>query len=198
MSAIIYLEGGGDSKELHVRCREGFRGLLEKCEFSGRMPQLRACGGREATFEDFVIAHNNGKADYVAMWVDSEDPIVDIDSTWAHLKSRDGWDCPEGAGDDQVLFSTTCMETLIVADHRAIKTHYNGKVQDSALPPLHGLETRDRHDVQDRLIRATRGCSNAYSKGKRSFEVLAKLTPTTLAAHLPSFARIRRVLEEKL
>ena len=30
MKKVIYLEGGGDSKELHTRCREGFRKLLEK------------------------------------------------------------------------------------------------------------------------------------------------------------------------
>ncbi len=40
MSATIFLEGGGDSKELHIRCREGFRQLLEKCGFKGRMPRL--------------------------------------------------------------------------------------------------------------------------------------------------------------
>jgi hypothetical protein len=27
---------------------------------------------------------------------------------------------------------------------------------------------------QDRLVHATRNCTNAYAKGKRSFEVLAK------------------------
>ena len=35
VSASIYLEGGGDSKELHIRCREGFRKLLENCGFQG-------------------------------------------------------------------------------------------------------------------------------------------------------------------
>ena len=31
VGARIYLEGGGDSKDGKVRCREGFRKLLKKC-----------------------------------------------------------------------------------------------------------------------------------------------------------------------
>ena len=46
MSTVIYLEGGGDSKELRVRCREGFRKLLEKTVQGAQMPRLVACGGR--------------------------------------------------------------------------------------------------------------------------------------------------------
>lgn len=77
---------------------------------------------------------------------------------------------------------TTCMVTLIVADHEAMREHYGPKLQTSALPPLANNETRDRHDVHEKPMHATRNCSNAYKKGKRSFEILAKLTPATLDA----------------
>jgi len=93
---------------------------------------------------------------------------------------------------------TTCMETWIVADHAAMTDHYGAQLQVSALPPLVNLENRGRHDVLDSLVRATRNCANAYAKGKRSFEILAKLSPGTLALHLPSFVRVRRILNEKL
>ena len=59
MSATIYLEGGAsgaDSKDLQIRCREGFRKLLEKCDYKGRMPRLFACGARDAAFDGFKIA----------------------------------------------------------------------------------------------------------------------------------------------
>lgn len=36
MSAIIFLEGGGDSEVLRSRCREGFRKLLERCGLDTR------------------------------------------------------------------------------------------------------------------------------------------------------------------
>jgi hypothetical protein len=198
VSAILYLEGGGDSKELHTRCREGFRRLLEHCSFQGRMPRLVACGGRDATFDDFVFAHTSGKGQFVALWIDSEDALSDLERTWAHLNARDGWAQPSGANDDQVLFMTTCMETWLVTDRPALKEHYGSKLKDSALPALSDMERRLRHDVQDSLTRATQDCSNAYAKGKRSFEVLAKLTPATLEKHLPSFVRVRQILNSRL
>ena len=92
MKTHLYIEGG-DSKEDQIRCREGFRKLLEKMGLSGRMPRLSACGGREAVFDDFKIAHSRQRAeDFVAMLVDSEDPAADIEETWGHLKARDRWD----------------------------------------------------------------------------------------------------------
>jgi hypothetical protein len=79
-----------------------------------------------------------------------------------------------------------------------LKEHYGNELQDSALPPLVDLEWRSRYDVQSKLVHATRNCSNAYSKGPRSFEILAKLTAVTLEKYLPSFVRVCRILDDKL
>lgn len=129
------------------------------------------------------------------MLVDSEEPVADIERTWEHLA---GWPKPEGAEDDQVFFMTTCMETWIVADREALSTHYPAKLRANALPSLQNLEQRSRQEVQKALTHATRDCSNAYAKGERSFRVLGELNPETLTALLPSFARMRRILNEKL
>ena len=199
MNKTIYIEGGGDSKELHKRCRKGFRILLENSGFKGNMPKLVSCGGRESAFQDFQIAHKNkSNSDFVAMLIDSEDILTDLNETWNHLKSRDEWDKPPGSENEQMLFMTTCMETWIVADRDALSKHYESKLQESALPPLVNLESRSRHDIHDELSHATRNCSNAYKKGKRSFEVLEKLSPDKLELHLPSFARVKRILENRL
>lgn len=203
MSARLYLEGGAsgpDSKDLTTRCREGFRKLLEECGYKGkRMPRLIACGSRNEAFGDFKVGHTRRAAgDYVALWIDSEDPLTDVEAAWEHLRRRDNWMRPAKATDDQVLFMTTCMETLIAADRAALTDHYGAGLQKSALPPLVNLERRNRHDVQDKLVHATRNCSNAYKKGKRSFEILAQLKPGVLGQHLPSFARARRILDGKL
>lgn len=197
MKAHLYIEGG-ESKEDQIRCREGFKKLLEKSRFTGRMPRLTASGSRQSAFDDFQTKHRQSSAgDYVAMLIDSEDPISDIEKTWEHLKKRDNWDRPNKATDDQVLLMTTCMETWIVADRPTLKDHYGQHLQESALPPLNDLESRNRHDVQTKLAHATRNCSNAYSKGKRSFEVLGKLNPSELKK-LPSFERSMRILAAKL
>jgi predicted ATPase len=43
----LHLEGGGDSKELQIRCREAFSKLIAKAGFAGRMPRIKACGSRD-------------------------------------------------------------------------------------------------------------------------------------------------------
>lgn len=198
MRAYIYIEGGGDSKELHVRCRQGFRQLLERCGFSGRMPRLVACGGRSAAYGDFKTAHESNKVEYVAMLIDSEEPVSNPEETWDHLRNCDRWERPDGADDEQVLFMTTCMETWIVADRDTLRQHYGSSLQESALPSLISLEQGNRQDIQEGLKRATRNCSNAYQKGKRSFEILGKLKPETMESYLPAFQRAKRILNEKL
>jgi len=166
------------------------------------MPRLFACGGRAAVLDDFSTEHaHNADGGYVAMWIDSEEPMSDIEAAWDHLanvESVQQWKKPAGASDDQVLFMTTCMETYIVADHDSLKEHYGSKLQPTALPPLKALEKRTRQTVQKKLAHATRKCANAYAKGKRSFEILGKIKPAILALHLPSFVRARRILKKKL
>ena len=51
---------------------------------------------------------------------------------------------------------TTCTETWIVAARDAVKKRYGQKLQENAVPPLTALESRNRHDVQDKLEHATR------------------------------------------
>ena len=200
MRAHLYIEGA-ESKEDQVRCREGFRKLIGKLGFADgkRMPRLSACGGRNSVFDDFKAAHANRKpGDYIAMLVDSEDPVADGEETWEHLKARDNWEKPAGADDEQVLFMTTCMETWIVADRETLKRHYGHNLQETALPPAINLENRGRVEVHQKLEHATRDCSNSYKKGKRSFVVVGELNPSALEAVLPSFARVKKILHCKL
>jgi hypothetical protein len=198
VNSILYLEGGGDSKELHTRCREGFRKLLENCGYQGKMPRLVACGSRNSAFKDFKTANSTMRVKFVGMWIDSEVPVADLGATWRHLQQQDKWAQPAGSTEDQVLFMVTSMETWIVADRTALKEHFGDQLQDSALPPLQNLESRQRHEIQDALAQATRNCAAPYQKGRKSFEILSKLTPSILAKHLPSFVRVRHILASKL
>jgi hypothetical protein len=196
VSVTIFLEGGSvgpHSKALNTECRRGFRELIQRCGYE-RLPSLVACGSRSNAFRDFKKDVGVGVA---FLWVDSEDPVSDIEDSWVHLKARDGWKRPKGALNEHVLLMTTCMETLIAADRAVLREHYGPKFQESALPPVENIEKRLRHDVQEKLIHATRKCSNPHSKGKRSFEVVGKLNPITLE-QLPSFKRTRRILDTKL
>lgn len=204
MNAIIYLEGGArgpDSKNLTIRCQQAFHQLLDGMGFKKRKPRLKACGGRSTVFEDFCTAHRTNRGGYVAMWIDSEEPMQDIEAAWKHLAKVTTvatWQRPKGAEDDQVLFMTTCMESWIIADASTLRTHYGKELNENSLPTPNDLEKRTRHDIQSRLEKATKNCKNGYAKGKRSFEILEKLQPNTLSKHLPSFARVERILQEKL
>ena len=199
MSTVIFVEGGGDRSRGRIECRRGFRTLLEKSGFTGRMPQITARGGRNSAYDSFKTAHAKATgSDYVAMLIDSEDSVANINEPWQHLNRRDGWQTPAGAQDDQVLLMVTSMETWIVADRQALNEYFGNRLQTSSLPPLNNLENRSRQDVQDRLEHATRDCPGPYTKGPKSFEVLGKLNPDELEQHLPSFSRTRRILSDKL
>jgi len=198
VKARICIEGGGDSKELGIRLQQAFTKLIEKIGLKGRMPGPRWGGGRDQTFDKFKIAHRHASKDtFVAMLIDSEEPVEEIEKPWDHLKKRDNWDAPSEATDDQALLMVVCMETWIVSDRATLKTHYGSSLQESALPPLTGMESRDRETIQNKLVHATRSCANAYSKGKRSFEVVGKLNPGALRGR-PSFERFERVLQTRL
>ena len=202
--AVIYLEGGGsgpNSKILDIRCERAFHKLLDRMGFTGRKPRLVACGGRDAVYKDFYRALQSTLNGYVAMWIDSEEPMADIEKAWKHLaevKSVGSWKKPDGAGDDQVLFMTTCMETWIIADRAALREHYKKNLNENSLPNINDLESQERHHVQQALETATKDCKNAYAKGKRSFEIFEKLDHAALRQHLPSFERVARILHSKL
>ncbi len=194
---IVYVGGAGrgDRKDTRLRCREGFAKLFAKCGFE-RQPTFVPSGGRDDVFRKYRYMHRNASADDVVMMlIDSESPVDDIEKTWQHLQQQDGWHKPTGTHDEQVLFMTTCMETWIVADREALKTHFGRHFNENRLPALNNLENRIPRYVFQALRRAT---NNRYEKDEKSFAVLGKLNPDTLEQHLPSFKRARRVLSRRL
>ena len=207
MKVRIYVEGGGDSKELHARCREGFSKLIGKAGFTGRMPRIVACGGRQHAFDMFQAAIGNGGQDFhPILLVDSEDPVDAQNelsqgsaAAWNHLQSRDGWTRPRGIDDDQAQMMVTCMETWIMSDREALRKVFGARLQVSALLPVDDLEQRSRSDVQLALENATRNCgpNKVYHKGRRSFQVLAELNPGTLM-DLPHFKLLIQALSSRL
>ncbi len=203
VSGYIYIEGGAkgaDSKFLKITCQQAFRNLLDKLGYTGRQPRLVACGGRDEVYRRFCTAHAAAKETYVAMWIDSEEPVNDLGAAWDHLArvtTVGAWQRPEGAKDEQVLFMATCMETWIMADRETLRNHFGSALQENALP-VADLEKRDRHSIQDGLAHATRRCKNCYEKGKRSFDLFGKLNPEALAPLLPQFVRVREILDAQL
>ncbi len=199
MRVRLYIEGGGDRNSLHIKCREGFRKLLEKAGFKDRMPSTRACGSRNDAYDDFktALAIENG-GHYPILLVDSEGPVSQ--DAWQHLQSRDHWAKPQGAEDEQAQLMVQCMETWCAADRQALQAFFGQNLSLNALPDPNDIETRAKDDVQNALARATRACGRGrtYEKGRRSFELVGELDPATLKRHLPSFVRLCEALDAKL
>lgn len=190
---------GGDSKDLRIRCREGFRKLIDKAGFSGRMPGITACGSRRQAFDGFKAALLQ-RSRLPILLVDSEDLIERKggDAAWLHLSARDRWDRPPDAFDDQAQLMVTSMETWMIADQVALRRFFGSRLKPKPLP-RNGLETRSRGDVRRALEQATRDCrGGGYRKGSVSFRLLAELDPEELKGALPHFQRFLDALQRRL
>jgi len=200
------VEGGGEGKVLRSQCREGFSRLLRKC-FPNQMPKIIAGGSRNNTYEMFKQSLlSNDPTTCSILLVDSEDPVMGTDYSldsplaWNHLISRDQWEKPLNAANNQAQLMTTCMETWIMADPDAIISFFGSHARRNALLPINNLEILNRHDVQDSLEQATEDCGRdrMYKKGERSFRILASLDPTKLNQNLKYFQRFIRTLTQLL
>ena len=203
VKAHLYTSKAENLKRTAFVVARVFEEYLKRLQvFGGECRALVLVAARNSTFDDsFSTALiRSNPSEFIAMLeVDSEDPVKDIERTWDHLKLRDNWDKPQVANDERVFFMTTSMETWIVADCDTLKeTHYGRKLQENALPPLNGLENQEAAKrFMTKLVHATRECSNAYKKGRRSFADIAALSVAALKS-LPSFARMVRILDDKL
>lgn len=200
VSATIFVEGGGDSRDTKIRCREGFRDFLRKSGLEGRMPRIVACGGRKNAYDDFCTALVRMSAsDVVLLLVDSEGPVL-ASSPWMDLKERDGWARPDRATDDNVHLMVQCMESWFLADKDWLSEYFGSRFNRNALPRNPAVEAVPKHDALNGLKEATRPCGvrRRYNKGRDSFAVLAKLDPTLVAKASPYAKRLLDFLARRL
>ena len=146
------------------------------------MPRLVACGGRGSAYERFRTQHGNAtEGDFVALLIDSEEPIYNIDETWTHLREQDGWEKPNGAEDNQVLRMTTSMETWIIADQEVLAKHFGpGFFENSGLPML-DLEQRSRKG-------STQGIGRGFQKLPCSIQERGNVFRSPREAHAAGVA----------
>ncbi len=81
----------------------------------------------------------------------------------------------------------------------ALQAVFGVRLRTNALLPEAGLEARSRQEVLQALEAATKDCGReAYSKGGRSYQVLAQLNPEILGQRLPHFRRFVEALDRRL
>lgn len=176
----LLVEGGGESKSLHIECRRGFHDFLLKAGLVGRMPRIVACGGRKKAYDDFCSHLANAQSgETTFLLVDSEAPVTGS-SPWDHLRNRpgDGWGRPNGASDDQCHLMVQCMESWFLADRDTLRDFFKQGFLENTLPgnPLI-IESVPKQDVLSKLQQASQHCKTkaAYSKGDHSFALLASI-----------------------
>lgn len=197
----IYVEGGGDSKALRTRCREGFRCLIERAGLLGSMPRISASGSRRAAYDDYCTALSSGAA-FPLLLVDAEAAVTQ-GSPWTHVRNRvgDGWEKPPGASDAHLHLMVQCMEAWFLADRAAMGRFFGDGFREGALP-AETAPTEDvaKVDLYRRLEAATRACAakGAYRKAEHSFSLLAALDPRRLRGASPWAERFFATLERLL
>lgn len=187
----LYVEGGGDAKDLKTECRKGFNLFLQKAGLAGKMPRIVACGSRGKAYDMFCTAVRQGED--ALLLVDSEAPVAQQAQPghpgnaqsragwlpWHHLYHSDGWYCPQNTKNTQCHLMVQCMENWFLADVGTLQRIFGQEFRPAALPATGrgGVEFVPKADVLRGLEQATRGCGrkNRYSKGRHSFKVLAEL-----------------------
>jgi hypothetical protein len=183
----VYAEGGGEGELLDVLFRQGWNEFFKAAGLEGRMPRIVRGKGRTRTFDLFLTAvSNGGPNDLPLLLVDSEGPVKPGQTSWQHLKTRDNWDKPNGAADDQVFLMVEVMETWFIADKQMLAGYFGANFRANQIPAWPSLEAVPKKIIFETLDNATAGCGRKrYSKGKVSFELLRRLNPNAVEPSCP-------------
>ena len=190
----VYVEGGTQDSALdRSLCRQAFK-FFTAAGLAGKLPRTVPCGGRKAAYDAFVTAVNNPKpGEFPLLLVDSETAVAKGNTVWEHLKSRPGdhWIRPQGAEDDQAFLMVQVMESWFIADRDTLRSFFGVNFREQAIPAWTELEEVPKLNVYEALDRATSDCGKKrYTKGKLSFELLARISPSKAEAASPHAKRL--------
>ena len=194
MRIKLYVEGGGDTRDLKSACRRGFARFVEKAGLKGRMPRIVPCGGRRSAYDDFKLAIESGDS-IPMLLVDAEEPVA-ASRPWDHLRRRPGdqWERPSGAHDDHCHLMVQIMESWFLADKPGLAAFYGSGFRTHRLPQNPNVEQIGKADVLTGLSRATRDTKKKYSKGAHSFKILGEIDPIVVEKAAPSAKRLLKTL----
>ena len=193
VTATLYIEGGGEGRDLRARFREGWKEFFHSAGVGGKTKIVRGAG-RQQTFDRFATAVSGRPPGTIPfLLVDSEGPVAREDSVWQHLRARDGWTRPAGAGDDRAFLMVQIMETWFLADREALRKYFGAGFGENALRAWPNLEDVPKPRVLEALERATASCRKRYAKGEVSFKLLARVDPARVEAACP---HARALLDE--
>ena len=202
----IYIEGGGDDRDVKNNLREAFGMFLGELREIARQKRIRwklvACGSGQAACQDFCTAVSQSPSTYNVLLVDAESAIVGrngcLKLPWAHLLARDGWKAPAGVNHTHCFLMVECMETWLSADGEKIQEFYGPRFAPGSLLRQHDIESVSKDDLYHFLKQATRNCSSPYHKTRHAFGILKKARPAVVRSRAPHCKRLFTVLASKM
>ena len=192
VTSTLCVEGGG-RKALNRECRKGFREFLTSAGVGQTSVQVEACGSRGNAYKAFTADFAKGFR--VLLLVDAERAVT-APSPWQHLQANDNWTQPADVADDQCHLMVEVMEAWFLTDPEALQSFYGQGFRKQVLPRDQNVEQVEKRRVLEGLERATQDTGRGrYSKGKHSFELLAKLDPAKVRHASPFADRLIRTLQ---
>ena len=192
MSAVVYIEGGGDRNEnLERLFRRWWTKFFGAAGLRGRLPRVVRGGSRNRTIKLFlkaVSAPDPGRVPLLL--VDSEGPVQEGRSVWQHLRAREKQIPPCEASDDRAFLMVQVMETWFLADRAALRQHFGPHFREDSLQQWPRLEGVPKATVIDALRNASKDCPSPYAKGSVSFQLLEKVNPGLVEAACPHAKRL--------
>lgn len=182
----IYIEGGGEGKDLDIRFREAWTKFFKAAGLAGQMPRPVRGKGRAHTFDLFSTAVKNSQPNEMPLLLlDSEVAVKNDKTVWQHLKECDGFDKPQNATDEHAYLMVQVMETWFLADINCLRTYFGSKFKADKIPNWTDLESQSKVSVFEALEKATVACEKPYKKGKVSFDILGKVNPQKVLERCP-------------
>lgn len=174
----VYVEGGYSSS-LDTQCRKAFSEFFKKAGLSGHMPRVIACGSRTEAFKRFRTALSQADSEVISLLlVDAEDQVEPQGTSWQHLNSRDSWQRPASALDEQAHLMVQTMESWFLADVPSLERYFGGNFRSASLTNRESIEDVPKKDVLAQLKLASRDSQKGtYDKGSHSFAILAQIDP---------------------
>lgn len=205
MTYRLYIEGGGradpepgqmnraamvdDNAEAF---RRGWQIFFNKAGVDGQMLEIAVGGGQQEAFALFdnqlnrYAGHEETEPKPVLL-VDSEEPVATGHTAWDHLQARHQhrFARPADADDQSAFMMVQAMETWFLADPPALQRFFDFSLDTSVFQNSSPLEAILKEDALDMLRQATLRSRRHYSKGRRSYGILAEIDPQTVAAACP-------------
>ena len=172
--------------------RRGWQSFFNKAGIDSQMLEIAVGGGQQEAFALFNsqlnrYAEHEETEPKPLLLVDSEEPVASGHTVWEHLQTRlqHRLQRPANADDQSAFMMVQAMETWFIADSLALQRFFDSSLDTSVFQNLSPLETILKEDSLDMLRQATLRCRRHYSKGRRSYGILAEIDPKIVAAACP-------------